>query len=73
LNDPIAIDCPVRLLHGQGDPDVPWEMALRIAEQVTGEDVQVMLVKGGDHRLSRPQDLALLTRTLTPLLGENGA
>jgi pimeloyl-ACP methyl ester carboxylesterase len=73
LNDPIAIDCPVRLLHGQVDPDVPWEMALRIAEQVTGEDVQVMLVKDGDHRLSRPQDVALLTRTLTPLLGENGA
>src|SRR5215472_5871360 len=64
LNAPIALDCPVRLLHGQDDPDVPWEMALRIAEQVTSRDVQVMLVKDGDHRLSRPQDLALLRRTL---------
>ena len=54
----------MRLLHGQADPDVPWEMALRIAEQVTSRDVQVILVKDGDHRLSRPQDLALLRRTL---------
>ncbi|MBV9251503.1 MAG: alpha/beta hydrolase, partial [Acetobacteraceae bacterium] len=54
---PIALNCPVRLLHGQADPDVPWEMALRIAEQVTSADVQVVLVKDGDHRLSRPRDL----------------
>jgi pimeloyl-ACP methyl ester carboxylesterase len=73
LNAPIALDCPVRLLHGQDDPDVPWELALRIAERVTGSDVQVILVKDGDHRLSRPQDLALLCRTLAPLLGQDGA
>ena len=73
LNAPIALDCPVRLLHGQDDPDVPWEMALRIAETVTSEDVQVTLVKDGDHRLSRPQDLALLRRTLAALLGQDGA
>jgi pimeloyl-ACP methyl ester carboxylesterase len=72
LNDPIALDCPVRLLHGQQDPDVPWEMALRIAEQITGKDVQVTLVKDGDHRLSRPQDLALLCRTVTQLLDAGG-
>ncbi len=69
LSDPIAIDCPVRLLHGQRDPDVPWEVALRIAEQVTSQDILVTLVKDGDHRLSRPQDLALLQRTLAALLG----
>lgn len=73
LNEPITIDCPVRLLHGQRDPDVPWEMALRIAEQLTSLDVQMTLVKDGDHRLSRPHDLALLCRTLAPLLGEDGA
>jgi pimeloyl-ACP methyl ester carboxylesterase len=72
LNDPIAIDCPVRLLHGQQDPDVPWEMALRIAEQLTGRNVHVTLVKDGDHRLSRPQDLALLCRILTQLLDACG-
>jgi pimeloyl-ACP methyl ester carboxylesterase len=73
LSGPIALDCPVRLLHGQADPDVPWEMSLRIAERLSGADVQVTLVKDGDHRLSRPQDLALLRRTLRPLLGEDGA
>jgi pimeloyl-ACP methyl ester carboxylesterase len=73
LNAPIALDCPLRLLHGQDDPDVPWELALRIAERVTGRDVQVILVKDGDHRLSRPQDVALLRRTLAPFLGQDGA
>jgi hypothetical protein len=47
-------------------------MALRIAETVTSEDIQVTLVKDGDHRLSRPQDLALLRRTLAALLGQDG-
>jgi len=68
LSDPIAIDCPVRLLHGQCDPDVPWELALRIAKQLASQDVLVTLVKDGDHRLSRPQDLALLRHTLAALL-----
>lgn len=73
LDAPIALDCPVRLLHGQRDPDVPWETALRIAERITGLDVRITLVKDGDHRLSRPGDLALLGRTLSPLLAEDGA
>ncbi len=69
LDRPIPLACPVRLLHGQRDADVPWEMALRIAERIEGEDVRLMLVKDGDHRLSRPQDLALLRETVGPLLG----
>ncbi|HET7880411.1 MAG TPA: alpha/beta hydrolase [Acetobacteraceae bacterium] len=73
LNAPIALDCPVRLLHGQADADVPWRTTLSIAARLTSSDVQVMLVKDGDHRLSRPQDLALLRRTLAPLLGQDGA
>jgi pimeloyl-ACP methyl ester carboxylesterase len=73
LEAPIAIGCPVRLLHGQQDPDVPWEMALRIAEQLAGPDVRITLVKDGDHRLSRPQDLALLCRTLAAVLDEEVA
>ena len=74
LSAPVALDCPVRLLHGQADPDVPWEMALRIAERVTSTDVQVTIVKDGDHRLSRPQDLALLCRTVGGLFfAQDGA
>ncbi len=73
LTGPIPIRCPVRLLHGQADPDVPWELALRIAEQVETPDVRITLVKDGEHRLSRPSDLALLRQTLAELLGQDGA
>jgi len=73
LQGPVPLSIPIRLLHGQQDPDVPWELSLRIAKAITGPDVQVVLVKDGDHRLSRPQDLALLRRTLAALLEEDGA
>ena len=69
LNSPIPITRPVRLLQGQRDDDVPWPTALRIAEQLASDNVQITLIKDGDHRLSRPQDLALLTRTVAALLG----
>ena len=57
----------MRLLHGQRDPDVPWELSLRIAALLRSDRVQVALVKDGDHRLSRVEDLALLTATLDAL------
>lgn len=67
LGDSIAIDCPVRLLHGQQDGDVPWETSLELAESLRSADVQVTLIKDGDHRLSRDQDIALLLRTIGEL------
>ena len=67
LGGEIALDCPVRLLHGQRDPDVPWETSLRLAGRLRSDDVQVVLVKDGDHRLSRAGDLALLVRTVAGL------
>jgi pimeloyl-ACP methyl ester carboxylesterase len=73
LDRPIPLACPGRLLQGQRDPAVPWQTALRIADRLEAEDVQVTLVKDGDHRLSRPQDLALLRRALAALLLEDGA
>jgi dipeptidyl aminopeptidase/acylaminoacyl peptidase len=73
LDGPIPLTCPVRLLHGQRDPDVPWEQTLTLAERLTSEDVLTILVKDGDHRLSRPQDLALLCDVLAQLLNKNGA
>jgi pimeloyl-ACP methyl ester carboxylesterase len=73
LGGPIGLRIPIRLLQGQRDHDVPWETALRLAERIESDDVQVTLIKDGDHRLSRPEDLALLARTVAALLGENGA
>jgi len=66
----IAIACPVRILHGQCDPDVPWEISLRLAGALETPDVQVTLIKDGDHRLSRDQDIALLLRTVEILSDE---
>ena len=68
LQAPIPILCPVRLLQGQRDPDVPWETALRIADRLDSQNVQITLIKDGDHRLSRPQDLAVLQRLHATLL-----
>ena len=72
LGAPIPITCPVRLLQGQRDPDVPWETALRLAAALDSEDVEVRLIKDGDHRLSRPADLAILATTVSALRGQNG-
>ncbi len=63
----IPLDCPVRLLHGQEDADVPPDVSFRLARALRSEDVQVTIVKGGDHRLSRDGDIALLLRTVGSL------
>jgi pimeloyl-ACP methyl ester carboxylesterase len=67
LTGTVGIDCPVRLIHGQCDPDVPWETSLKLAAALRSSDVQTILVKDGDHRLSRDQDIALLIDTVTKL------
>ena len=69
IESEIAIDCPVRLIHGQRDQDVPYEISLRLADALRSDDIQVTLVKDGDHRLSRLQDIALLLRTVGDLCG----
>lgn len=68
LGAPIPITCPVRLLHGQQDTGVPWQKSLTLAERITGGDVDVLLIKDGDHRLSRPADLAKLCAVLDELV-----
>jgi pimeloyl-ACP methyl ester carboxylesterase len=70
LDRPIALHCPVRLLHGMRDKSVPWMTTSRIAEKILSEDVEIFLVKDGDHRLSRDQDITRLTLTLEELLQE---
>ena len=72
LTGRIPLRCPVRLLHGQADPDVPWELALELVRQMETPDARVTLIKDGDHRLSRPADLELLRETVEGLLGEDG-
>ena len=67
LGGPIAIACPVRILHGMKDEEVPFAHALRFAEGIASPDVEITLVKDGDHRLSRPADLDLLWRTIAAL------
>ncbi len=60
LENPIEVDFPVHILHGDQDPDVPWSHGLKIYRALSGPDVTFSLIKGGDHRLSNPGDLALL-------------
>ena len=67
LHREVAIDAPVRLLHGQRDSDVPWHHSTHLAGQIRSADVQTILVKDGDHRLSRPQDLQILIATIEGL------
>ncbi len=67
LGGTIPLTCPVRLLHGQDDAEVPPAVSLQLAAALRSEDVQVTLVKGGDHRLSREGDIALLIATLAQM------
>jgi pimeloyl-ACP methyl ester carboxylesterase len=68
LRAPIPIARPVRLIHGMADPDVPWQTSVRLAEQLQSADVELALVKSGGHRLSEPEDLDRLCKTLEDLI-----
>ncbi|MFM8453525.1 MAG: alpha/beta hydrolase [Gammaproteobacteria bacterium] len=66
----LNIKTPVRLLHGMQDKDVPYEYSLKIADQVISQDVETILVKNGDHSLSRPNNLDLLGACIQGLLNQ---
>ena len=72
LRGRIPLDCPVRLIHGYRDQDVPWQTSLRLASRLRSSDVAVEIVSDGDHRLSRATDLERLARTLHGVLGTRG-
>lgn len=67
---PLPISVPVRIIQGMEDKDVPWQTALDIQKAVESQDVEVTFVKAGGHRLSEPEDLARLTRTVAALLDQ---
>ena len=66
-SEPVPIAVPVRILQGGVDPDVPWRHAVELARQIKGEDVVFSLIKDGDHRLSRPQDIERLVAVVAEL------
>ncbi|MES2860272.1 MAG: alpha/beta hydrolase [Pseudomonadota bacterium] len=71
LDGPIAIAAPVHVLQGRADETVPWTHAMALAERLSGGDVRLDLIEGGDHRLSTPRDLARLIEAVESLRGAN--
>ncbi|MGI9365075.1 MAG: alpha/beta hydrolase [Rhizobiaceae bacterium] len=71
LSSDLAVGVPVRILQGMEDPDVPFTHALELVESLIQDDVQITLIKDGDHRLSRDQDIALLRRTIGLMVSQD--
>lgn len=68
LDGTIDVNCPVHLIHGLEDKDVPWEMSFSINEKLASSDVKCTLIENGDHRLSTPENIAAITRILDKML-----
>jgi pimeloyl-ACP methyl ester carboxylesterase len=65
----VETGCPVHILQGMEDPDVPWRHAMLLAEKIARDDVVVTLIKDGDHRLSREEDLERLREAVAAMAG----
>lgn len=70
LEEPLTTGCPVRILQGMKDPDVPYHHALKLVEALSSDDTSITLVKNGDHRLSRESDITMLKRSMKNILIE---
>lgn len=70
LDDELKLHCPLRLLQGLQDKDVPWRTSIAIMETMRSMDVSLELIKDGDHRLSRDQDITRIRRTVSELLND---
>ncbi len=68
LHKNININCPVRLIHGLKDDDVPSSVSTQLATQLTSKDVKLKLVEKGDHKMSEPEHMQLICNTLESLL-----
>ena len=69
LESEIPIDCPVRLIHGDSDEDVPLDIAFRLKDRLHSADVQVTVIKGGGHRLSEPHEIDAICRAVAAIAG----
>ncbi len=67
LGGEIAIHAPVRILQGMADPDIPWRHALRLVDRLASEDVELTLLKAGDHRLSKPHEIGKIIDAVASL------
>uniref|UniRef100_A0AAY4BLQ7 Palmitoyl-protein thioesterase ABHD10, mitochondrial n=1 Tax=Denticeps clupeoides TaxID=299321 RepID=A0AAY4BLQ7_9TELE len=68
LQSPIPLHCPVRLIHGLEDSDVPWHVSMQVADRVLSDDVDVILRKHGQHRMSEKDDIKLMVYTIDDLI-----
>jgi pimeloyl-ACP methyl ester carboxylesterase len=73
LDEGLDVPCPVRILQGEEDPDVPWAHGMKVYQSLRGDDVSFDLIKHGDHRLSTERDLARLVETAEALCGRADA
>jgi pimeloyl-ACP methyl ester carboxylesterase len=69
LGSAIEVGCPVRILQGAQDPDVPWQHAFALAHRLPSDDVVLTMIQDGDHRLSRPQDIARILAAVAEIQG----
>ena len=70
LGGSIEVGCPVRILQGAKDPDVPWQHAFALVHRLPADDVVLTMIQDGDHRLSRPQDIARMLAAVAEIGGE---
>ena len=68
LDKPINLDCPVRLIHGMKDTSVPWQNSLKLAETLRSPDIEVTLIKNGDHRLSDPAAIDKMLQAIESII-----
>src|ERR1700738_3472784 len=71
LGSAIEVGCPVRILQGAQDPDVPWQHAFALTHRLPSDDVVLTMIQDGDHRLSRPQDIARIIAAVAEIQGES--
>jgi len=71
LDGPPVVECPVRLIHGECDRDVPVEIALRTLQRLRSADIQLTIIKGGGHRLSERHEIETILRSVASLVGDH--